>query len=40
MTVLQEYNYYMYGVYFQRILEKLKPEKAEKGNLIVEIQSM
>lgn len=24
---------YMYGTYFQRILEKLKPEIEEKGNL-------
>jgi hypothetical protein len=30
----------MYGVDFQRILKKLKPEKAGKGNLLVMIQSM
>jgi uncharacterized protein YbcI len=40
MIKLSEYNYYMYGVDFQRILKKLKPEKAGKGNLQVKIQSM
>jgi hypothetical protein len=29
----------MYGTYFQRILEKLKPEKVEKGNLKAKILS-